>query len=145
MLATLVAWEAWDVAGEVDGFGLAMRPCSLRSVLRWAREQDPAALHNTLTALERRRRGKPFFQQSAGGPIGAVPAFGENTYNYTWRPLAPRRPLQSCGLPPCNVFIIVQGVKFLLTWKKVPMDAKAAPQNPQAPTRAGGLPRNCVM
>jgi hypothetical protein len=81
MLAALVAWEAW-MSRRGGQFGLAMSRVVARC-LAMAREQDPAALHSTLMAWSA-AAGKPFPTVSRR-PIGAVPAFGENTSNHTWR------------------------------------------------------------
>jgi len=81
MLAALVAWEAW-MSRRGGRFGLAMSHVVARC-LAMAREQDPAVLHSTLMAWSA-AAGKPFPTVSRR-PIGAVPAFGENTHSYAWR------------------------------------------------------------
>ena len=81
MLAALVAWDAW-MSRQGGRFGLAMSHV-VAQCLATAREQDPAALHATLTAWSA-AVGKPFPTVSRR-PIGAVPAFGENTHGRIWR------------------------------------------------------------
>jgi crotonobetainyl-CoA:carnitine CoA-transferase CaiB-like acyl-CoA transferase len=81
VLAALTAWEAWR-SRHGGRLGLAMSQVVARC-LSAAREHDPAALHATLTAWGA-AAGKPFPTVSRR-PIGAVPAFGENTHGRIWR------------------------------------------------------------
>jgi hypothetical protein len=78
LCAALVAWQTW-AARRGGRFGLSMSQVVAESLATAAR-QDTGALNSVLTAWSS-AAGQPFPTVSRR-PIGAVPAFGEHTWDY---------------------------------------------------------------